>query len=888
MAEIDKTIWGDEEDWVDIISNYDSGVPVKERIQYASLDSTDASTIENYILAHKINTSQPIDQSLCYGALGDKMPLSNISNTAGAVGWRNEEDGNTPYRSYIANLQTSGNRDTREATNYVFGTWTTPVEINMEKGAQLYIRQGQRSDRFHQFWIPDSLIGNVSEWSSGDKEYNPTINTKLLARIPVKNMIAIPRVKCLSDVTATGATASYVDLLDYINPQSNINYTTHPYVVTVGLVFATAQGGVTETNINRNLTIRLNTCVITSPTNMMKNMPYYQYGGWDKNARYNDYAYHYASCIGSHYRNSVDCMMPIMGLINAPLRTDTKFQDVNVKSDRDGNWDLFDVRFDLGTTEQATLGGGYALPMYSWAGKEPNIYLVEDHDPNHTDGQKYQNSTTYWAWEINASNVEEFRQDVRHATAGFGLFFVEGDANRNLPLDDENMFLGILEDGVGNGEYSHGPANRNQDQWNWDDMHENDYNPLDPPVPDDGKTDPYNTSVLPNRGLFSPYSGSWIMDNLALYDVIDASTDFYIAMQNAIEDYNTAALDWDFTNPLDFDSYLQRQWGGKSNPIDCFTSIVHYPFNIKTVANINTSGQTRVQVGSWVPDHDIITSGALCDKVGLATQYGIIDCGSVSFPVTGTDFRDYEPYTTATLYVPFCGSVQLECQVYAGYSVRLKYLVDWRTGMCLALVYRDNLIMEVLPGTMGNRINLSMQDVATYTGQLANAAIQEQGLHKQRFNNFLGTVGNLVKIAAGVAITAGSDGALSPIGLSMMTSGATGLVGNYQSMSQRKVAENSVTYNIATAQVPTRQISTATASVNACNEMVPRIVLIKSVEEDATNYGHTVGYACLKYGALKDISTGYTVCQTIDTNGINATETEKEQIRSLLTGGVYV
>ena len=88
MATIDTNIWGAEEDWVDIVNNYGSDVPVEERIQYASLDSSSASTFENYILAGKVRANNPIDQSLCYGALGDKMPLSNISNTAGAVGWR--------------------------------------------------------------------------------------------------------------------------------------------------------------------------------------------------------------------------------------------------------------------------------------------------------------------------------------------------------------------------------------------------------------------------------------------------------------------------------------------------------------------------------------------------------------------------------------------------------------------------------------------------------------------------------------------------------------------------------------------------------------------------------------------------------------------------------
>lgn len=65
--------------------------------------------------------------------------------------------------------------------------------------------------------------------------------------------------------------------------------------------------------------------------------------------------------------------------------------------------------------------------------------------------------------------------------ACFGLFFVDGDDDLNVPFYDNKMMLGILEEGVGHGEYSRGEDNKNQDQWNMEDAHDIDFDPANPP-----------------------------------------------------------------------------------------------------------------------------------------------------------------------------------------------------------------------------------------------------------------------------------------------------------------------------------------------------------------------------------------------------------------------
>ena len=173
--------------------------------------------------------------------------------------------------------------------------------------------------------------------------------------------------------------------------------------------------------------------------------------------------------------------------------------------------------------------------------------------------------------------------------------------------------------------------------------------------------------------------------------------------------------------------------------------------------------------------------------------------------------------------------------------------------------------------------------------QLANASVQESNAHFSRASSFFSTVSGLAQIGIGAAVTIGSEGAAAPMGIGMMASGAATVANGIIGMEMADVAENKAAYDIGTSPIPTRQISTATPAVNASNEMRVRLVVFKSTEESSTNYGHTVGHACLKYGTLSSLKcSGYTICQTIDTRGISATQTEKELIRQLMIGGVYV
>lgn len=97
---------------------------------------------------------------------------------------------------------------------------------------------------------------------------------------------------------------------------------------------------------------------------------------------------------------------------------------------------------------------------------------------------------------------EEFREAVRQSIACFGMFFADSEIiAQQGKLDDPNMHLGTIVNGVGYGDYTSGKDNRNQPQWNWDSMSENDYDPSNPPSPPGPEPDP--NPIIPDTPGFS-------------------------------------------------------------------------------------------------------------------------------------------------------------------------------------------------------------------------------------------------------------------------------------------------------------------------------------------------------------------------------------------------
>lgn len=219
----------------------------------------------------------------------------------------------------------------------------------------------------------------------------------------------------------------------------------------------------------------------------------------------------------------------------------------------------------------------------------------------------------------------------------------------------------------------------------------------------------------------------------------------------------------------------------------------------------------------------------------------LIDLGECTFFEKFKNFLDFEPYTTAQLYIPYIGVVPVSTAEFMGHKISVKMIVDYTTGAGTAIVFKDDIPFIYKNGVVGITIPMTGNDSASYASTV---------------------IGNVVSGAIGGA-----------------TSIASGNIGGIVSSAEKLYSGFATGTNYQTASASAPAISTW--QPQKCYFIIDRPIL--NVPD---NYGRTVGYACEQTGKLSDFK-GFTVVSNPEIS-FKCTETEKTMLSQLLTTGVFV
>lgn len=465
---------------------------------------------------------------------------------------------------------------------------------------------------------------------------------------------------------------------------------------------------------------------------------------------------------------------------------------------------------------------------------------------------------------------EEFREAVRHSLACFGMFFADSETVAHQgKLDDPEMHLGTIVDGVGYGDYTSGRDNRDQPQWNWDSMSENDYDPETPSpfIPDpNGYNDGMSLSQLDG---FETATQRYNLYKAQAHQVFAALWSVWDPFDESDPDLNTAQID-----------LKTKKMFLTNNPLDCVIGLKYFPVPADM---IGTGSDTPVKLGALTLHQAGSSSVEIQCK--MAQNSYIHDCGSV---YCAPQYQDYsgisdswiDQYVGFELYLPFCGSVKLDTATYIGKWVNVQYHIDYITGACTAYIGIPSVVnrsvsefMEIRSGNCAIDVPISGIQQATLEANMFNATQQLKGAALRGVSS---VVGNLIS-TAGKAAAKDIGGAVSA-GFSTVGS----IAGSVNEIQSAK-------FELQHTQLPTRMIGSASALSGAEGYLSPMLIVTEPrLIEVPDNYGHTVGFACMRYGKLKDISSGYTEINSIDLDGIACTAEEKSIIRSVLAGGIYL
>lgn len=468
---------------------------------------------------------------------------------------------------------------------------------------------------------------------------------------------------------------------------------------------------------------------------------------------------------------------------------------------------------------------------------------------------------------------EEFREAVRHSLACFGMFFTDNETvAQQGKLDDPDMHLGTIVDGVGYGDYTSGPDNRDQQQWNWDSMSENDYDPENPPTPSPFIPDPngYNDGMdLAQLDGFETATQRYNLYKAQAHQVFAALWSVWDPFDESDPDLNTAQID-----------LKTKKMFLTNNPLDCVIGLKYFPVPADM---IGTGSDTPVKLGALTLHQ--AGSSTVEIQCKMAQNSYIHDCGSV---YCAPQYQDYsgisdswiDQYVGFELYLPFCGSVKLDTATYIGKWVNVQYHIDYITGACTAYIGIPSAVnrsvsefMEIRSGNCAIDVPISGIQQATLEANMFNATQQLKGAALRGVSS---VVGNLIS-TAGKAAAKDIGGAVSA-GFSTVGS----IAGSVNEIQSAK-------FELQHTQLPARMIGSASALSGAEGYLSPMLIVTEPrLIEVPDNYGHTVGFACMRYGKLKDISSGYTEINSVDLDGIACTAEEKSIIRSVLAGGIYL
>lgn len=446
---------------------------------------------------------------------------------------------------------------------------------------------------------------------------------------------------------------------------------------------------------------------------------------------------------------------------------------------------------------------------------------------------------------------------IRQAACFGGFVYISnstGVSILEISLDSNDIILGLLDEyGIGHGEYTRGAANRDNPIWSWSTNRDSPYDPYKEPPSDYDDSSHFNSITLAscNKVWVASYN-----------EVEDLVAELYKGLSAKPIDV--------YTTDYSVDTYLS------TNAIDGILSVRHYPL-IRVPCSDTVYPLT---IGAYT-SNDVSVRKFVNAAGSQFIDFKFSRNKRLNEAFDGS-FLDREPYTTAELYIPFCGTVPISIADYIGHDITVKLAIDYKTGSCTAYILKDSTPLQSANGQIGVDIPVSGLQSATLDGQLLNANL---ALKQSQTSIITGGVGAFTSAVGGVASVVGGG----KFGLSQTAGSAGGIVSQIGAVSNAIDRKDVLAYELHHQETPVKTISAGSPTTAAMGELCCRLTIyrpILSADYDPEVYAKTIGFACLINGKVRDFS-GLTL-GIISLDGINATAEEKQLIATAFKQGVFL
>ena len=366
-------------------------------------------------------------------------------------------------------------------------------------------------------------------------------------------------------------------------------------------------------------------------------------------------------------------------------------------------------------------------------------------------------------------------------------------------------------------------------------------------------------------------------------------TQCYLCNTGAVQEISNNLFDYDVTTLSGIWEDIKKgleMYG--SNPMDVVQGLRFYPFDLSQIFT-NLQSQNYIYFGAY----QLQLQNSSVYKVIYANGYK--DLGTVSVRRTFNDWRDFEPYTKLSIYLPYIGRYPLKAERYYGKQVNIRYYIDIRTGLACACLIADGVLLDWFDGQIGTEMPITLTDYASYSQTQINTILRNAtlGIGAE------GAVGNIgVKSAKNaMQASAGAEAAQAdPLGSSLAaqtaTKGSIGwTIGGFAAAGAlvgTGVAMKTTYDLMKTGTAANTSVKGSSSSM--INSFLPQYptFMFEILEIDESPYlNELYGRPSNASGRIADFS-GYLEAEDIMLICPIATDSERQEIIDLVRSGIYI
>ena len=370
-------------------------------------------------------------------------------------------------------------------------------------------------------------------------------------------------------------------------------------------------------------------------------------------------------------------------------------------------------------------------------------------------------------------------------------------------------------------------------------------------------TDAINWSTI--SGNYPIANGTGTGDTQTDFGQVYAKNFFsqcYLCGATAIQEIANALFDTDATGITHFWDKIKEgveMYG--NDPMQSVQGLTYFPVNLTSLFT-NYQSQQYVYFGGYKLDLSVSVNR-------LIFPDGYKTLGTFTLKKTFKNWRDYEPYSKAYIFLPYVGTYQLDLARYYDKTTEVRYYIDVRTGGCVACLIADGVLTDYYNGQMGVQMPITLTDKSSY----ANAQIE----------TLLGGLRHEGSVLQGAGQTGSVGGSA---GMYVAVAQATAGTMLNASMSTYKLTENNLNnYN-----------KTKGGSSSMLNEYLPQYVtlMLEIQQDDPTeNHGMLLGKPTNASGTVGSFS-GFLQVDSVNLQCGIATPNEKKEILSALLNGIFI